>query len=122
MRSTPNRLLSHYNPQLFLCKGICPTIQNDQWKAALHPSAVYGNEQRSTIDGTACPSCRRFPLSSLLLTNYTNLTFEHFASRPFDFADIRRRMKELERGQNETECRMNVRKFLTAFFLELKRI
>ncbi|NNU83516.1 response regulator [Geobacillus sp. BMUD] len=61
-------------------------------------------------------------LASLGLTDYTNPTFEHFAPRLFDFADIRRRMKELERGQNETECRMNVRKFLTAFFLELKRI
>lgn len=61
-------------------------------------------------------------LASLGLTDYTNPTFEHFAPRLFDFADIRRRMKELERGQAETECRMNVRKFLTAFFLELKRI
>ncbi|AUI35192.1 response regulator [Geobacillus thermoleovorans] len=60
-------------------------------------------------------------LASLGLTDYTNPTFEHFAPRLFDFADIRRRMKELERGQSETECRMNVRKFLTAFFLELKR-
>ncbi|KPC97483.1 hypothetical protein LR69_04293 [Geobacillus sp. BCO2] len=31
-------------------------------------------------------------------------------------------MNELERGQMETECRMNVRKFLTAFFFELKRV
>ncbi|MBB6284777.1 DNA-binding domain-containing protein [Geobacillus subterraneus] len=57
-----------------------------------------------------------FPLSSLGLTDYTNPTFEHFALRPFDFADIHQRMKELERDQNETECRMNARKFLTAFF------
>lgn len=61
-------------------------------------------------------------LASLGLTDYTNPTFEHFAPRLFDFGDIRRRMKELERGQAETECRMNVRKFLTAFFLELKRV
>ncbi|MCK7606521.1 MULTISPECIES: response regulator [Geobacillus] len=61
-------------------------------------------------------------LASLGLADYTNPTFEHFAPRLFDFGDIRRRMKELERSQAETECRMNVRKFLTAFFLELKRV
>ncbi|NNU88068.1 MULTISPECIES: DNA-binding domain-containing protein [Geobacillus] len=68
-------------------------------KLTLHPPAAYGNEQRSTMNGTAHPvgsSCRRFPLSSLGLTDDSNLTCEHFASRSFDFADIRQYMKKLQ--------------------------
>ncbi|WP_237757605.1 DNA-binding domain-containing protein [Geobacillus sp. PA-3] len=51
------------------------------------------------MNGTAHPvgsSCRRFPLSSLGLTDDSNLTCEHFASRSFDFADIRQHMKKLQ--------------------------
>ncbi|SFA40916.1 two-component system, response regulator YcbB [Parageobacillus thermantarcticus] len=60
-------------------------------------------------------------LSSLGLTDYTNPTFEHFAPRLFDFAEIRKRMKELEAGEKTTKCRINVRKFLTAFYMEIKK-
>ncbi|BDG43750.1 response regulator [Saccharococcus caldoxylosilyticus] len=60
-------------------------------------------------------------LASLGLTDYTNPTFEHFAPRLFDFAEIRKRMKELENGEKATKCRINVRKFLTAFYMEVKK-
>jgi two-component system, response regulator YcbB len=60
-------------------------------------------------------------LSSLGLTDYTNPTFEHFAPRLFDFEEVRKRMKELEAGEKTTKCRINVRKFLTAFYMELKK-
>ncbi|MBY6272926.1 response regulator [Caldibacillus debilis] len=60
-------------------------------------------------------------LSSLGLTDYTNPTFEHFAPRLFDFAEIRKRMNELEAGEKTTKCRINVRKFLTAFYMEIKK-
>jgi two-component system response regulator YcbB len=60
-------------------------------------------------------------LASLGLTDYTNPTFEHFAPRLFDFAEIRKRMKELENGEKATKCRINVRKFLTAFYMEMKK-
>jgi two-component system response regulator YcbB len=60
-------------------------------------------------------------LASLGLTDYTNPTFEHFAPRLFDFEEIRKRMKELENGEKATKCRINVRKFLTAFYMEMKK-
>ncbi|QHC03902.1 response regulator [Anoxybacillus sp. PDR2] len=59
-------------------------------------------------------------LSSLGLTDYTNPTFEHFAPRLFDFKQIRLRMKELEAGKKTTKCRINVKKFLSAFYIEVK--
>ncbi|NUK30147.1 DNA-binding domain-containing protein [Parageobacillus sp. VR-IP] len=60
-------------------------------------------------------------LASLGLTDYTNPTFEYFAPRLFDFAEIRKRMKELENGDKASKCRINVRKFLTAFYMEVKK-
>jgi two-component system response regulator YcbB len=59
-------------------------------------------------------------LSSLGLTDYTNPTFEHFAPRLFEFEEVRLRMQELEAGEKTTKCRMNVKKFLTAFYMEVK--
>jgi two-component system response regulator YcbB len=59
-------------------------------------------------------------LSSLGLTDYTNPTFEHFAPRLFDFEEIRLRMQELKAGEKSTKCRTNVRKFLSAFYMEVK--
>ncbi|TPG70164.1 response regulator [Brevibacillus laterosporus] len=60
-------------------------------------------------------------LSSLGLTDYANPTFEHFAPRLFDFKEVRLRMKELESGEKNTKCRINVRKFLSVFFMEAKK-
>ncbi|MGG0755833.1 response regulator [Brevibacillus laterosporus] len=60
-------------------------------------------------------------LSSLGLTDYANPTFEHFAPRLFDFKEVRLRMKELEAGEKNTKCRINVRKFLSIFFMEAKK-
>jgi two-component system, response regulator YcbB len=59
-------------------------------------------------------------LASLGLTDYTNPTFEHFAPRLFDFEEIRLRMQELEAGEKTTKCRINVRKFLSAFYMEAR--
>jgi len=59
-------------------------------------------------------------LSSLGLADYTNPTFEHFAPRLFDFEEIRLRMQELEAGEKATKCRINVKKFLAAFYMEVK--
>lgn len=59
-------------------------------------------------------------LSSLGLADYANPTYEHFAPRLFDFQEIRLRMQELESNEKSTRCRINVRKFLFAFFMEAK--
>ncbi|AST07410.1 hypothetical protein AF2641_11265 [Anoxybacillus flavithermus] len=61
-------------------------------------------------------------LSSLSLADYMNPTFEHFAPRLFDFEEIGLRMRELEAGERTTKCRMTVKKFLTAFYMEIKNI
>jgi two-component system, response regulator YcbB len=59
-------------------------------------------------------------LSSLGLTDYTNPTFEHFAPRLFDFEEVRLRMQELKSGEKTTNCRISVRKFLSALYMEVK--
>lgn len=57
-------------------------------------------------------------LSSMGLADYANPTFEHFAPRLFDFQEIRLRMHELEADVKSTKCRINVRKFLSVFYME----
>ncbi|MEK8128153.1 response regulator [Paenibacillus filicis] len=58
-------------------------------------------------------------LSSLGLSDYGNPTFEHFAPRLFDFQEVRVRMQELEQDEKTTKCRINVRKFLSVFHMEV---
>jgi two-component system response regulator YcbB len=59
-------------------------------------------------------------LSSLGLSDYANPIFEHYASRLFDFQEVRTRMRELEQETEGTNSKVNVKKFLQAFYLELK--
>lgn len=61
-------------------------------------------------------------LASLGVTDYANPTFEGFAPKLFDFHEVRLRMREIEQGQLNTTCRISVRKFLTAFYMEVKQL
>lgn len=58
-------------------------------------------------------------LSSLGLTDYANPTFEYYGTRLFDFEEVRKRMRELDGGQKNTSCKINIRKFIAAFYLEM---
>ncbi|PYI54329.1 response regulator [Paenibacillus flagellatus] len=60
-------------------------------------------------------------VSSLGLNDFGNPVFEHFASRLFDFQEVRLRMRELEQEAEGTNAKVNVKKFLQAFFSELKQ-
>lgn len=60
-------------------------------------------------------------LSSLGLTDYANPIFEHYASRLFEFQEVRTRMRELEHDTEGTSSKVNVRKFIQAFYMELKQ-
>ncbi|MEF3305229.1 response regulator [Paenibacillus sp. GYB003] len=60
-------------------------------------------------------------LSSLGLTDYANPIFEHYASRLFDFQEVRTRMRELEQEAEGTSSKANVKKFIQAFYMELKQ-
>lgn len=59
-------------------------------------------------------------LASIGLTDYTNPNFEHYAPRLFDFEEIRQRMEELKNGEKTTKCRLSIKKFITALYLETK--
>ncbi len=59
-------------------------------------------------------------LSSLGLSDYANPIFEHYASRLFEFQEVRTRMRELEQETEGTSSKVNVKKFLQSFYLELK--
>jgi two-component system response regulator YcbB len=61
-------------------------------------------------------------IASLGLTDYTNPTFENYASRFFDYSQVRMKMLELEdKIQNDTtHSRINIKKFIQALFLEAK--
>jgi two-component system response regulator YcbB len=57
-------------------------------------------------------------LASIGLTDYANPTFEQFAPRLFDFQDVRLRMREIQEGERNTKCRLNLKKFLAALYAE----
>ncbi|WP_199613625.1 response regulator [Paenibacillus alkalitolerans] len=59
-------------------------------------------------------------LSSLGLNDYANPTFEYYASRLFDFQEVRLRMRELEDGSKTTSAKLNIRKFLYVFYMEAR--
>ncbi|PWK13434.1 response regulator [Tumebacillus permanentifrigoris] len=59
-------------------------------------------------------------IASIGLTDYANPTFEQYAPRLFDFQDVRTRMKEIQDGEKTTRCRLNIKKFLTALYTEVK--
>ncbi|MBP1154034.1 MULTISPECIES: response regulator [unclassified Paenibacillus] len=57
-------------------------------------------------------------LSSLGLNDYGNPTFEYYASRLFDFQEVRNRMRELEEDSKTSSSKLNIRKFLYVFYME----
>lgn len=59
-------------------------------------------------------------IASIGLTDYANPTFEQYAPRLFDFQDVRLRMKEIQEGEKNTRCRLNIKKFLTALYTEVQ--
>lgn len=59
-------------------------------------------------------------LSSLGLNDYGNPTFEYYASRLFDFQEVRNRMRELEDDSKTSSSKLNIRKFLYVFYMEAR--
>lgn len=57
-------------------------------------------------------------LASLGLSDYGNPTFEYFASRLFDFQEVRLRMRELEEHSKSSASKINLKKFLYVFYIE----
>ncbi len=60
-------------------------------------------------------------LASIGLTDYGNPIFENYASKFFDFSQVRMKMLELDgKAKYNTPCRLNIRKFIEVFYLEAK--
>ncbi|WP_052947519.1 response regulator [Aneurinibacillus tyrosinisolvens] len=59
-------------------------------------------------------------LSSLGLEDYGNPKFEMYASKYFDFADVRQKMREIEQNEEVSRIRLNVKKFIFTLYLETK--
>lgn len=59
-------------------------------------------------------------MSSLGLNDYGNPTFEYYASRLFDFQEVRLRMRELEEDCKTSSSKLNIRKFLYVFYMEAR--
>jgi two-component system, response regulator YcbB len=57
-------------------------------------------------------------LSSLGLEDYSNPKFELYASKYFDFSDVRQKMREIEQGNETSRIRLNVKKFIFTLYLE----
>lgn len=59
-------------------------------------------------------------LASLGLTDYTNPKFELYSSKFFDFNEVRLKMNELDERNSSRNSRINIRKFLYAFYVEIQ--
>ncbi|MBP1934112.1 response regulator [Ammoniphilus resinae] len=59
-------------------------------------------------------------LSSLGLMDYTHPKFEHYATRFFDFQDVRQRMREMENEEASTKTKVNIKKFLQLLYIEVQ--
>lgn len=59
-------------------------------------------------------------LASLGLEDYGNPKFEMYASKYFDFADVRQKMREIEQNEEVSRVRLNVKKFIFTLYIETK--
>jgi two-component system response regulator YcbB len=61
-------------------------------------------------------------IAALGLEDYANPSFEHYASRYFDFSEIRQKMRELKQGRGTpTQTRVNIKQFINALFWDVKK-
>jgi two-component system response regulator YcbB len=58
-------------------------------------------------------------LASLGLMDYGNPRFEHYAPLYFDFQDVRKMMKEVENDRPTGKGKVNIKKFLQVFHMEV---
>ncbi|MES1041678.1 response regulator [Peribacillus simplex] len=81
---------------------------------------IKASEQR--IRRTINHSLNHF--ASLGLTDFSNLKFENYASKFFDFTVVRQKMKELQNDSTLvlTPTRVNTKKFIQVFYFEAKRL
>ncbi len=63
-------------------------------------------------------------IASLGLTDYTNPKFENYASKFFDFSQVRSAMIDLEEkpDANAFHSRINIKKFIQALYFEIKQL
>ncbi|MBD1381808.1 response regulator [Metabacillus arenae] len=63
-------------------------------------------------------------IASLGLTDYTNPKFETYSSTFFDFAEVRKKMLELEDKSEKAsnQSRINMKKFIQALYMEARQL
>jgi len=63
-------------------------------------------------------------LASLGLTDYSNTKFENYASKFFEFTEVRKKMLELENNVSPSKSgvKLNMKKFVQVLFLEAKQL
>lgn len=60
-------------------------------------------------------------LASLGLTDFGNPIFENYASKFYDFTQVRLKMLELDgKETSQAPCRLNIKKFIEVFYMEAK--
>ncbi|MCX7571244.1 response regulator [Tumebacillus sp. DT12] len=86
-----------------------PSLQGDQLQREI--KALEQRLRRTILQALG-------HLASIGLTDFANPTFEHFAPRLFDFQEVRLRMQEIQAGEKNTKCRLNIKKFISALYAE----
>lgn len=60
-------------------------------------------------------------IASVGLTDYSNPKFEDYASKFFDFTEVRKKMMELENEILNSHIRINTKKFIKVLYMEAKK-
>lgn len=122
--------LHQYEQNQTLNKGF-PTLKAIFSDVAKHRLGVSATEREVTKEVKASEQRVRRAiyqslsnLASLGLTDFSNLKFESYSSKFFDFTDIRNRMTELENNtaSSPSLTHINTKKFIQVLYFEAKRI
>lgn len=61
-------------------------------------------------------------VASLGLTDFLNPKFEAYASKFFDFPEVRKKMLELQGKTEHLQYRVNIKKFIQVLYIEAKHL
>lgn len=96
-------------------KDIYTSLLQDRSKSDQAEREIRAIEQR--VRRTVAQALRN--VASLGLTDYANPTFELYANKYFDFSEIRQKMREIDKEEDQTRVRLNIKKFIFTLYLDV---
>ncbi len=96
-------------------KDIYISLLQDRSRPEQADREIRAIEQR--IRRTVAQALRN--VAALGLSDYANPTFELYANKYFDFSEVWQKMRELEKQEDQTRVRLNIKKFIFTLYLDV---